>query len=151
MDEFNKKFTDLTNAIHTDYKPTAQSILLYYIEALSGEMKYQLRDIDPATLLIAQEMAVKIDKNMQSSSKSNIHGYTRALIPPKQQEIRAKDSTTHMQETYDKKIKEMNDRMEAMQANYAKMQNRVINVERARTSQNNFLPKGNWVQKNSAR
>ena len=90
-------------------------------------------------------MAIKIDKDMQSSGKSNIPGYTRALIPPKQQEIRAKDSTSHMQETYDKKIKEMNDRMEAMQADYAKMQNRVINVERARTSQNNFPPKGNWV------
>ena len=84
MDEFNKKFTDLPNAIHTDYKPTAQSILVYYIEALSGEMQYQLRDKDPTTLLIAQEMAVKINKNMQSSGKSNIPDYTRALIPPKQ-------------------------------------------------------------------
>ena len=27
------------------------------------------------------------------------------------------------------------------------MQNRGINVERARTSQNNFPPKGNWVPK----
>ena len=79
--------------------------------------------------------------------KSNIPGYTRALIHPKQQEIKAKDSTSHMQETYDKKIKEMNDRMEALQADYAKMQNRVINVERDRTSQNNFPPKGNWVPK----
>ena len=84
MDEFNKKFTDLTNAIHTDYKPTAQSILVYYIEALNGEMQYQLKDKDPTTLLIAQEMAVKIDRNMQSSSKSNIPSYTRAFIPPKQ-------------------------------------------------------------------
>ena len=52
-----------------------------------------------------------------------------------------------MQENYDKKIKEMNDRMEALQVDYGKMQNRVINVERDRTSQNNFPPKGNWVQK----
>ena len=147
MDGFNKKFTDMTNAIHTDYKPTAQSILLYYIEALSGEMQYQLKDKDSNTLLISQEMAVKTDRNMQFSGKSNIPRYTRAIIPPKQQEIRIKDSTSHMQETYDKKWKEMNDRMEALQADYAKMQNRVINVERARTSQNNFPPKGNWVQK----
>ena len=63
-------------------------------------------------------MAIKIDKNMQSSGKSNIPGYKRALIPPKQQEIGAKDSTNHMQETYDKKMKEMNDRMEALQACY---------------------------------
>ena len=152
MDEFNKKFMDLMNAIHTDYESTAQSILLYYIEALSGEMQYQLRDKDPTTLLIAQEMVVKIDRNMQSSGKSNIPGYTRALIPPKQQEIRAKDYT---QETYDKKMKEMNDRMEALQADYANqlknMQNRVINMERAQTSQKNFPPKGNWVQKKAPR
>ena len=96
MDEFNKKFSDLKNAIHTDYKPTVQSILVYYIEALSGEMQYQLRDKDPTTLLIAQEMVVKMDSNKQSFGKSNILGYTRALIPPKQQKIRAKDSTNHM-------------------------------------------------------
>ena len=99
MDEFNKKFTDLTNAIHTDYKPTAQSILVYYIEALNGEMQYQLRDKDPTTLQMAREMAIKTDRNMQSSGKSNIPKYTRALMPPKQHEIRAKDSTNHMQET----------------------------------------------------
>ena len=96
---------------------------------------------------MAQEMAIKIDRNMQSSGKSNIPRYTRVLIPPKQQEIKAKDSTSHMQETYDKKMKEMNDRIEALQADYVKMQNRVINMERARTSQNNFPPKGNWVHK----
>ena len=88
---------------------------------------------------------------MQTSGKSNIHRYTRALIPLKQQEIKAKDSTNHMQETYDKKMKEMNDRMEALQTDYAnqlkKIQNRVINMERAQTSQNSFPPKGNWVQK----
>ena len=99
------------NAIHTDYKPTTQSILVYYIEALSGEMQYQLIDKDPTTLLIAQEMPVNIYWNMQYFGKSNILGYIRALIPPKQQEIRAKDSTNHMQETYDKKMKEMNDKM----------------------------------------
>ena len=48
-------------------------------------------------------------------------------------------------------MKEMNDMMEALQANYANeiktMQNRVINMERAQTSQKNFPPKGNWVQK----
>ena len=91
-------------------------------------MQYQLRDKDPTTLLIAQEMVVKIDRNMQSSGKSNIPGYTRALIPPKQQEIRAEGYT---QDTYDKKMKEMNDRMEALQVDYAKMKNRVINMERA--------------------
>ena len=53
---------------------------------------------------------------METSGKSNIPGYTRALIPPRQQEIKAKDPTNHMQEAYDKKMKEMNDRMEALWA-----------------------------------
>ena len=43
-----------------------------------------------------------------------------------------------MQETYDKKMKEMNDRMEALQADYTNqlknMQNWVINMERAQIS-----------------
>ena len=82
---------------------------------------------------------------MQASGKSNIPGYTRALIPPKQQEIKAKDPTNDMQEDYDKKMKEMNDRMEALQVDYANqlknMQNRVINMERAQTNQKNFPPK----------
>ena len=99
----------------------------------------------------AQELAIKIDQNMQALGKSNIPGYTRALIPPKQQEIKAKDPMNHMQEAYDKKMKDMNDMMEALQAVYANqlknMQNQVINMERAQTSQKNFPPKGNWVQK----
>ena len=121
------------------------------MEALSGELRYQLRDKEPSDLKKAQELAVKIDQNMQALGKSNIPGYTRALIPPKQQEIKAEDPTNHMQEAYDKKMKEMNDRMEALQADYAnqlkKMQNQVINMERAQTSQNNFPPKGNWDPK----
>ena len=86
---------------------------------------------------------------MPALGKSNIPGYTRALIPPKHQEIKDKDSTNHMQETYEKKMKEMNDRMEAFQADYANqlknMQNQVMNMERAQTSQKNFPPRGNWV------
>ena len=79
---------------------------------------------------------------MQALGKSNIPGYIRALIPPKQQEIKAKDP---MQEAYDKKMKEMNDRMEALEADYANqlknMQNQVINMERAQTNQKNFPSK----------
>ena len=64
MDEFNQRFTELSNTIPATYKPPAPSILLYYIEALSGKMQYQIRDKDPTTLLNTQEMEAKIDKNM---------------------------------------------------------------------------------------
>ena len=40
-------------------------------------MRYQLRDKDPVDLKTAQDLAEKIEKNMQSSGKSNIPGYTR--------------------------------------------------------------------------
>ena len=36
MDEFNQRFTELSNAIPAINKPPAPSILLYYIEAPSG-------------------------------------------------------------------------------------------------------------------
>ena len=116
------------------------------MEALSGELRYQLRDKEPSDLKKAQELAVKIDQNMPALGKSNILGYTRALIPLKQQEIKAKDPMNHMQEAYEKKMKDMNDRIEALQADYANqlknIQNRVINMERSQTTQKNFPPKG---------
>ena len=64
MDEFNSRFTELSNSILSTYSPLAASILDYYIEALSGKIQYQIRDEESTTLLLAQGLAVKIDKNM---------------------------------------------------------------------------------------
>ena len=61
----------------TEIKPRDASILISYIEAFTGDLRYQLRDKEPADLKTAQELAEKIEKNMQSSGKSNIPGYTR--------------------------------------------------------------------------
>jgi hypothetical protein len=72
MEEFNKRFNELISSLHKDIKPPETSILIYYIEAFSGEMCYQLRDKEPANLKIAQETAIKIDKNMQASGRSNL-------------------------------------------------------------------------------
>jgi hypothetical protein len=77
MEEFNKKFNELVTSLHTDYKPPTASILIYYIEAFDGEMRYQLRDKEPTNLKASQEMAIKIDKNMQASGKSNLPGFNR--------------------------------------------------------------------------
>ena len=60
-----------------DIKPKNASILISYIEAFTGDLRYQLRDKEPTDLKTTQELAEKIEKNMQSSSKSNILGYTR--------------------------------------------------------------------------
>ena len=60
-----------------EIKPRDASILIYYIEAFNGDLRYQLRDKEPTDLKTAQELAEKIEKNMQSSGKSNIPGYTK--------------------------------------------------------------------------
>ena len=103
MDEFNTRFTELSKAIPTDYAPTAPTILVYYIEALSGKMQYQIRDKELADLLQAQEMAIKIDLNMQSSGESNLHSYSRSSTPFKISESKDKDLLSAMKDAYEKK------------------------------------------------
>jgi hypothetical protein len=62
MEEFNKKFNDLVSSLHTNIKPPDNAILIYYIEAFGGEMRYQLRDKKPTNLKIAQEMETRLKK-----------------------------------------------------------------------------------------
>jgi hypothetical protein len=77
MDEFNKNFNDLVKSLPTSIKPPPPSILIHYMEAFEGEIRYQLRDKDLKTLVEAQNYAVRIDKNMQDARKSNILGFSR--------------------------------------------------------------------------
>jgi len=77
MDEFNNKFNELVSSMHTNIKPPDNAILIYYIEAFGGEMRYQLRDKEPTNLKIAQDTTIKIDKNTKASGKSNLPGFTR--------------------------------------------------------------------------
>ena len=77
MDEFNTKFRHVVAEFPRDIKPKDASILISYIKDFIGDLRYQLRDKEPADLKTAQELAKKIEKNMQSSGKSNILGYTR--------------------------------------------------------------------------
>ena len=60
MEEFNKKFRDIIASMDNDFKPPDKSILVYYIEALSGEMRYQLRDKEPVDLKVSQALALKL-------------------------------------------------------------------------------------------
>jgi hypothetical protein len=57
----------LVSNLHTYIKPPDNDILVYYIETFGGEMRYQLRDKEPTTLKGAQEVATKVEKNMQAS------------------------------------------------------------------------------------
>ena len=77
MDEFNTKFRHVVVDLPNKIKPKDASILIYYIKAFTGDLRYQLRDKDPVDLKTAQDLAEKIERNMQSLGKSNIPGYTR--------------------------------------------------------------------------
>ena len=148
MEEFNKKFDDLVNSLHTDIKPPAASIFIYYIEAFGGRLRYQLRDKDP-TNLKAQEVAIKIDRNMQASGKSNLPGFTRgSSSTSKQAELKDKTVSTEKDSSIDP-LKELTEVIKAMEANHASqlnaMQNKLIAMER---SQSNRFPLGEMEDKN---
>ena len=64
MIEFNKRFNDLVSGMHKDIKPSKASTLIYYIEAFSGDFDYELRDKEPTSLVNAQSMSIKIERNM---------------------------------------------------------------------------------------
>ena len=76
MEEFNKRFNDLVKSLPADIKPREASLLIYYIQALEGEMNYQIRNKEPVNLKDAQEKAIKIEKNMQDLGKSNVLGFS---------------------------------------------------------------------------
>ena len=71
-------------------------------------MQYQIRDKEPTTLLNAQELTVKIDRNMQSSGESNLPSYSRSSTPLKSIEQKEEDS-------YNKNMMDMKERLERME------------------------------------
>ena len=75
-------------------------------------MQYQIRDKEPANLVQAQEMAIKIDLNMQSSGESNLQGYSRSSTPLKISEPKDKDPLSAMKDSYEKQMMEMKENME---------------------------------------
>jgi hypothetical protein len=134
MDEFNKKFNELVSSMHTDIKPPNDAILIYYVEAFGGEMIYQLRDKEPPNLKATQDIAVKIDKNMQASGKSNLPGFSRGSSS-KQTEANDKAAAPDNKDpNFDplKTVTEMVKRMEATHATQlSALQNRLIATERS--------------------
>ena len=97
----------MSNSIPTTHAPPAASTLDYCIEALSGKIQYQIRDKEPTTLLQAQNLAIKIDKNMQSSGESNLQGYSTSSTPLKINEPKDKDPLAAMKDAYEKQMIEM--------------------------------------------
>ena len=151
MDEFNNKFIELSNSILATYAPPVASTLDYYIEALNGKIQYQIRDKESTTLLQAQNLAIKIDKNMQSLGESNIQGYSRSSTSLKTVEPKGKEPSN---ETYEKKLMDLTEKMQDMERKYLaqikEVQNRVITVERTQPPPppRTFPAKPIWQRRN---
>jgi hypothetical protein len=116
MEEFNKKFNDLVKSLPTSIKPPPTSILIHYMEAFEGEMRYQLRDKDPQTLVEAQNYAVRIEKNMQDARKSNIPGFSRGTSSQPYEEKKKKIEN---QGSSNDGIKELTQLIKQMEINHA--------------------------------
>ena len=76
VEGFNRRFNELVKSLPQDVKPPEKAILIFYIQAFEGEMRYQLKDKEPTNVREAQDKAIKIDKNMQDSGKSNVLGFS---------------------------------------------------------------------------
>jgi hypothetical protein len=66
MDEFNRRFNDLINILPYTINPPKTYIIIYCIEAFTGEICYQLRDKDPKEIKVIQDIRIKVYKNMQA-------------------------------------------------------------------------------------
>ena len=57
IDEFNTNFGCVVVDLPRDIKPSNASILISYIEAFTGDLRYQLRDKDLVDLKTTQDLA----------------------------------------------------------------------------------------------
>ena len=152
MDEFNTKFRRVVVDLPRDIKPKNAYILISYIEAFTCDLRYQLRDKEPDHLKTAQELAKKIEKNMQSSGKYNILGYTRGSTSYNKEtqgkfvESEEKGTSKDPMEKVTDMIKNLvtiqNQLMANRSAQLNHMQNRLITMER-NNGPMNFCPKQN--------
>jgi len=78
-------------------------------------MRYQLRDKEPTDLKAAQKVAIKIEKNMQASGKSNLPGFSRGASS-KSHEPKKKSEN---QESSSNSIKELTQLIKQMEINHA--------------------------------
>jgi hypothetical protein len=116
VEEFNTKFNSLVKSLHDDIKPSDVAVLIYYMEAFEGEMRYALRDKDPLNLKAAQATTIKIDKNMQDARKSNIPGFTRGSSSQLYDE---KKKNVETQKSSSDGIKELTQLIKQMEINHA--------------------------------
>jgi hypothetical protein len=160
MEEFDKRFNDLIKSLPQTIKPPDASILIHYMKAFEGEIRYQLRDKEPTTLRDAQKYAIKIDKNMQDARNSNLSGFSRGTSYKPNEEKKKVEN----QESSNDGIKELVQlikQMEVNQANQIKqiefnhanqmtsMQNSLVAMERAQVNRSHHKPNDKWKKRPS--
>jgi hypothetical protein len=147
--EFNEKFSKLVKNLHQDIKPPAAAILIYYIESFEGEMRYALRDKDPQTLPEAQEMDVRIEKNMLEARKSNILGFNRGSFSKVNQDKKKRDEGQTSSSDGIKELTELIRQLDMKRDNEINsLQNRLITVERSQANnRQQHKPNDKWLRR----
>jgi hypothetical protein len=142
MVEFNTKFNNLVKNIHRDIKPKDAAILIHYLDAFEGEIRYALVDKEPQNLEAAQKIATKVEQNLLEARKSNIPGFTRGstskVNDEKKKETKGSESSDDGMDKFTKLLKQMElnhaNQIKQMEANHTSqlnaMQNRLIAMER---------------------
>jgi hypothetical protein len=144
--EFNEKFSNLVKNLHRDVNPPATAILMYYIEAFEGEMRYALRDKNPQTLPEAQEMAVRIEKIMLEARKSNIPSFNRGSSSKVNEDKKKRDEGQTSSSDGIKELTELIKQLDMKRDNQINaMQNRLITVERSQgNNRQQHKPNNKW-------
>jgi ribonuclease HI len=157
--EFNTKFNNLVKGLHRDIKPSDAAILIYYIDAFEGEMRYALRDKDPQDLQTAQRIAMRVEQNLLESRKSNIPGFNRGssskVSEDKKKETKGQESSSDGIDKLTQLIKQMEvnhaNQIKQMEANHTSqmnaMQNRLIAMERNQANRPPHRPNDKWPRR----
>jgi hypothetical protein len=147
--EFNEKFSNLVKNLHQDVKPPAAAILIYYIEAFEGEMRYALRDKDPQTLPEAQEMAVRIEKNMLEARKSNVPDFNRGSSSRVNEDKKKRDEGQTSSNDGIKELTELIKQLDMKRDNQINaLPNRLITVERSQgNNRQQHKPNDEWLRR----
>jgi ribonuclease HI len=157
--EFNTKFNNLVKGLHRDIKPSDAAILIYYIDAFEGEMRYALRDKEPQDLQTAQRIAMRVEQNLLESRKSNIPGFNRGssskVSEEKKKETKGQESSSDGIDKLTQLIKQMEvnhaNQIKQMEANHTSqmnaMQNRLIAMERSQANRPPHRPNDKWPRR----
>jgi hypothetical protein len=146
--EFNNKFNSVVKGLHQDVKPLDAAILIYYIEAFEGEMRYALRDKDPQNLPAAHETTIKIEQNMLEARKSNVLGFNRGSPSKVNDEKKKKEEGQGSSSNDIKELTQLIKQMEVSHTNQMNaLQNRLITMERSNSNRQQHKPNDKWPRR----